>query len=166
MKGEVIGVATLQIIKGQNLNFAIPSERITRLKKLDRGKTLTERRSQISGEWLTSAEGLFFAGLSYLWREEYENALSHFEKAVEKDPNNADAFFYIGYCNGELGRYTEEIEAYKQAIRIKPDLAEAHYNLGLVYLQVGDKSSALKEYKILKELDEDLANELFNLIYR
>lgn len=31
MKGEVIGIATFQMIEGQNLNFAIPSERIAEL---------------------------------------------------------------------------------------------------------------------------------------
>jgi hypothetical protein len=30
MKGEVIGIATLQIVEGQNLNFAIPGERVAK----------------------------------------------------------------------------------------------------------------------------------------
>ena len=33
MKGEVIGIATFQFVQGQNLNFAIPAERISKLKK-------------------------------------------------------------------------------------------------------------------------------------
>ena len=44
MKGEVIGVATFQIVKGQNLNFAIPSEKIVNLKtkeeKRKEGRTI------------------------------------------------------------------------------------------------------------------------------
>jgi S1-C subfamily serine protease len=35
MKGEAIGVATLSIVDGQNLNFCIPDERV---KKLTLGK--------------------------------------------------------------------------------------------------------------------------------
>lgn len=85
---------------------------------------------------------------------------------VKRNPHYADAYFQIGYCNGNLGRYTEGIEAFKQAIRIKPDYAEAHYNLGVAYLTLGDKGSALEEYKILKDLDTELANKLFNFIYK
>lgn len=32
LKSEVIGIATFQVVMGQNLNFAIPSERVTKLK--------------------------------------------------------------------------------------------------------------------------------------
>src|SRR5207248_11758035 len=35
MLGQVIGVATLQAAEGQNLNFAVPAERISQLKISD-----------------------------------------------------------------------------------------------------------------------------------
>jgi len=44
MNGEVIGIATFQIVEGQNLNFAIPSEKIVNLKSTEEkrreGKTI------------------------------------------------------------------------------------------------------------------------------
>lgn len=160
MKGEVIGVATFQFVEGQNLNFAIPSEHIGKLKAI---KEWTMRSVE---EGITSAEGLYISGLLFLLIEDYEKALSYFEKAVVKDPGYALAHLGLGVAYAKLGRYTEAIEPYKQAIRIKPDYAEAHLSLGAVYLILGDMGSALNEYKILKDLNNDLANELFNLIYK
>jgi S1-C subfamily serine protease len=164
VKGEVIGVATFQIVEGQNLNFAIPSERVTRLAP-GKGQALAEWTGGKIEE-LAPADSLYNKGLTLVWVGDYEKALPYFEEAVKKDTIYAEAYFYIGYCNSELGRYNEVVEAFKQAIRIKPDLANAHCGLGLVYLRLGDSGSALDEYKILKDLDKDLANQLFNLIYK
>jgi len=162
MKGEIIGVVTFQIIKGQNLNFAIPSERVAKLKP-KKGKTFAEWKAGTRQEWLASAEGLYFTGLVYLWIEDYEKALSYFEKAVKKNPRYADAYFEIGYCNGQLGRYTEEIEAYKQAIRIKPDYAEAHFGLGAVYGQLGRYTEEIEANKQAIRIKPDYAEAHLNL---
>jgi S1-C subfamily serine protease len=42
MKGEVVGVVTFLLVAGQNLNFAIPGDRIAQM-PLGAGKTLPER---------------------------------------------------------------------------------------------------------------------------
>lgn len=165
MKGEVIGVATFQMVEGQNLNFAVPAERLAKLKP-DKGKTFAEWKASIKEKWITSAEGLYFTGGRFFGRRNYKKALSYFKKAVKKNPRYADAYVYMGCAYKRLKRYKESIEAFKQAIRIKPDYAEAHYNLGLTYLILEDTGSAFEEYKILKNLDKDLANKLFNSIYR
>ena len=145
INGEVIGVATFIIIEGQNLNFAIPGERIARLTP-DKGKTLAEWEAG-GTDGTSSAEGFYSTGLSYLWVEEYEEALLYFEEAVEKDPDYVEAYFQIGYCNTELGRYEEAIEAYKQAIRLEPDDAEAHYGLGVSYGLLGRYDEEIEAYK-------------------
>ena len=162
MKGEVIGVATFQLVEGQNLNFAIPGERITKL-NTERGKTLDQWKMGKTDEWLASAEGLYYVGLNFLWADDYENALPYFEKAIQKDPGYTVAYFYIGYCNGELGRLTEAIEAYKQAIRLKPDYEKAHVNLGAAYDNLGRHMEAIEAYKQAIRLKPDFAEAHYNL---
>src|SRR3990170_3120283 len=145
MKGEVIGVATFIMLEGQNLNFAIPGERVAKLTPT-KGKTLAEWQSGRTEEELDSAEGLYSTGLTFLWAEDYEKALPYFEDAVKKNPDYAEAYFYIGYCNGNLGRHLEAIEAYKEAIRINPEDAEAHYNLGRAYGKLGRYEEQIESF--------------------
>ncbi len=94
MKGEVIGVATFQIIEGQNLNFAIPGERISKLKPV-KAKTLAEWTGGV-GDGLDTAEGLYSLGLGFVWAEDYEKALLYFEEAVKQNPRHAEAYFILG----------------------------------------------------------------------
>ncbi len=154
MKGEVIGIATFQLVEGQNLNFAIPGERIAKL-KMEKGKTLNEWKTGQTEKWLASAEGLNYSGLIYLWAGDYEKALPYFEKAVKKNPSYAEAYSLIGYCNSELGRHTEAIEAYKQAIRINPDDAGAHYLLGWAYSKLGRYTEEIEAYKQAIRINPD-----------
>jgi len=162
MKGEVIGIATFQILEGQNLNFSIPSERIAKLES-GKVKTLAEWKSGRTEEWLSSAKGLFVIGLLHAGAEDYEKALSYLERAVKQDPNFADAYFLIGWCHDMLGKYNEAIESYKQAIRIKPDYAEAHRNLGVAYVSLGRYNEAIESCKQAIRIKPDNAEAHFTL---
>jgi len=162
MKGEVIGVATFQLSEGQNLNFAIPGQRIIKLKS-GTGKSLTEWQRQASEEWIASAEGLFYMGLVFFFGEEYEKALSYFEKAVLEDLQNADAYLYMGAAYLKLGRYSEAMQAFKQAIRIKPDYAEAHINMGVTYANLGRYTEAIEAYKQAIRIRPDYAEAHCNM---
>jgi hypothetical protein len=162
MKGDAIGVATLQTVGGQNLNFAVPSERIARLKS-GKEQRLTVWEEGRTKEWRASAEGIYSTGLSFLWREDYKKALSYFEEAIKKNPRYAEAYFQSGYCYGELGRYPEAIEAFKQAIRIKPNYAEAHNELGISYGKLGRWTEAIEAFKQAIRIKPDLAKAHNNL---
>ena len=59
MKGEVIGIATFQFVEGQNLNFAVPGERITKL-KTGKARTFDQWKMGKTDERLASAEGLYY----------------------------------------------------------------------------------------------------------
>ena len=162
MKGKAIGVATLQTVGGQNLNFAMSGARIAKLVP-GKKQTLAKYTSEISKQWLSTAEGIYSTGMSFLWMEDYKKALFYFEEAIKKNPRYAEAYFLIGYCNGQLGRYQEAIAAFEQAIRIKPDYAEAHCNLGVVYLELGRYQEAIEASKRAISSKPDFADAHFNL---
>ena len=63
MKGEVLGVATLQSVECQNLNFAVSAERINKL-KTSKALTAAEWNAKPQKKEVSKAEGLFKKGLS------------------------------------------------------------------------------------------------------
>ena len=143
MKGQVIGVATLQITGGHSVNFAIPSERIAQL-----DRAAQESSQQMSLGDLVAATGrnkrakaveYFRAGLSFLSKDDCQRALPYFQKATESDNAYGEAWAQTGFCNEKLGRHAEAAEASKKAVAIRPS-AESYFNIGLA-------SYYLKQYR-------------------
>ena len=154
-KGEVIGIATLIFTEGQNLNFAILSDKIIALKETSK-TTLSESYASLTTD-ANNAQSFCGKGFKELLQENWSAALTYFQKAIEKNPDFADAWFYIGYCYHFLGRYEEAIESYKQAIRIKPNFAEAHFNLGVAYGKLGRHQDAIESCKQAIRIKPDFA---------
>ena len=154
-KGEVIGIATLIAKEGQNLNFAIPSDKIIALKETTKAALSESYASLTAGA--NNAQSFYDKGLKELWQENYVAALACFQKAKEKNPDNANAWFQVGYCYGKLGRWQEAMESFKQAIRIKPDYADAHYNLGVAYGNLGRYQDEIESCKQAIRIKPDLA---------
>ncbi|MBI5559916.1 MAG: tetratricopeptide repeat protein [Deltaproteobacteria bacterium] len=146
MKGEAVGVALFQRVDEESLNFAVPSERITRLLN-GKGKTFAEWKSESGAGDPTSKEGLYFSGLIHLWAGDYEKAFPYFEKAARKSPGYADACFQKGYCNQGLGRFKEAVGDYMDAIRINPGDENAYYYLGWTYAGLGRYGEAISSFK-------------------
>jgi tetratricopeptide (TPR) repeat protein len=162
MKGEVIGIATFFVIAGQNLNFAIPGERIAKL-AMGQGITLPEREEGRMKDWLASAEGLYVIGLRFLWAEEYEKAIPYFLETIKRNPELPQAYFQIGYCLAKLRQYQEAIEPYKQALRITPRDADIHNNLCVAYGMVGRYEEAIETCKQAIQLKANFAEAHNNL---
>lgn len=149
MKGELVGIATLYIKEGQSLNFAISIDRVAGLlsSRQAMARKLFELVQEEEQKWSETPQGQFILGLNLLEGGRYKEAILHFKKSIQKQPDFAWAYFNLGLAYRRLNYNNEAIEAYKQAIRIKPDLAEAHYNLGWVYGELGLHNKAVETYK-------------------
>ena len=67
-----------------------------------------------------------------LWRRgRIDEAVAHFEKALEIKPDYAEAHIDLGTALANGRRMDEAIAHFQKALEIKPDYAEAHINLGI-----------------------------------
>ncbi len=162
LKGEVIGVATFQMIEGQNLNFAIPGSRIIELSS-KAPQNLSEWGTTQAKQTLPPSKQYYSTGVSLVLTKNYSKALSNFKQAIKEEPKFAEAFFYIGYCYDELGEHLEAVTAFKKAILLKPNFIEAHYNLGIAYDELKQFQDSIESYQRASELKPDFFEAFFNL---
>ena len=85
--GQVLGVVTIKVTNGQNINLAIASSRINQL-KTDKLHPLSDLNVRTRPE---VAESLYRTGLESVWLGNYDNAVGYFENAVNKNPKSAEA---------------------------------------------------------------------------
>jgi hypothetical protein len=169
MQGEVIGIATLQMVEGQNLNFAIPSEKIANLNLKEEKKTFTteelfeqESKAKEDSDFYTEA---YQKALYFIDKEEYDETLLYLEIAIKTDilSLKEDVYFYIGFCNDNMGNYSKAIEAYKQAIRINPNDAYTYYFLGSAYYSLSLYKESIEAYKQAISINPDYIKPHFFL---
>lgn len=162
MRGQVVGVASLQAAEGQSLNFAVPSERILML-KIGELQTFSSLNAETQRNKRAAAQSLYSQGLGVLSRDDFARALPYFEKAVEIDPNYAEAWYQAGFCYGMLGRHNDSLKASRRAAQLRPDWAEAHLNIGASSFALGQFKDAVDAYRQAVKLDENNAEAQYAL---
>ena len=70
--------------------------------------------------------------LEYCGIENYEIAITDFNKAIALDPFNADAFYGRGNAYTNLQHYQEALRDYKKALSINPNLKSAQENIDML----------------------------------
>jgi tetratricopeptide (TPR) repeat protein len=67
------------------------------------------------------ARSEYDTGLSLFNRGLFDEAIPHFEKATEVDPDFAMAYLYLGRSYVSTGNYTKAINPLRTAYRLSPD---------------------------------------------
>ncbi len=163
MKGKVVGVASFQFLRGQNLNFAIASKSIRDLKVKPSAQSLSEWTFSTSDQKPRLAAELCRKGYSLSVNGQDQKALQYFKLATENDPGSTTAWYGLGYCYAGKNSHTEAIAAYKQAIQTNPNNEESHYHLGNYYNQIGRYDEAIKSFKQVVALNSEFEAAYFKL---
>ncbi|HEX2988125.1 MAG TPA: tetratricopeptide repeat protein [Chloroflexota bacterium] len=91
-------------------------------------------------------------GLRLIKAGEYDEAARILDQVVETDPQDAQAFLYLGVAYAEGGKKAESIAAFEQCVSVKPS-TRGHYNLGLAYESVERLGEAMTQFENAARLD-------------
>lgn len=160
LSGEVVGVVTVKVTNGQNINLAISSARVGGLTP---GAVRPIAELPAKSKNGDMSDSVYRSGLDSLWLGNYDNAVGFFETAVNKNPKRADAWIQVGYCKVKLGKNDEAIRAYQQALQLTPDSEEVHNKLGDAYYYAGRLTEAIASYKAAARLRPANAEAHYNL---
>ncbi|MDH7481125.1 MAG: tetratricopeptide repeat protein [Armatimonadota bacterium] len=86
-------------------------------------------------------------GVALSEKKQYEQAIAHFQKVLEVEPNDPDTNYNMGNALVAIGRFSEAAKYYRAAIKADPNYAYAHNNLGNILSQQGRLDEAIEEYK-------------------
>ncbi len=159
LQGKVLGVVTVKVTNGQNINLAIAYNRVADLKP-GTVRPVSDLASKAKGD---VAESLYRSGLESMWLGNYDNAVGYFENAVNKNPKRAEAWMQVGYCKVKQGKNQDAIRAYQQALQLRPDSAEIYNKLGDAYYFASRLREAIDSYNEAARLKPDNAEAYYNL---
>ena len=86
-------------------------------------------------------------------KNEFAEALLIANKILINSPENIDALYYRGVCNGQLGNYQDSLCDFLKVAQNEPEYSETQYNIGKSYERLKDYDKAIIYYTKAIELD-------------
>lgn len=97
----------------------------------------------------------FKQGLAYLDKGQFRRAVAFLNRAIENEPDSADAYFGRGLVYHELEQYQEAIADFDRAIELDPEHPYAHFQRGFVYHQLEQYEQAVADFTRAIEIRPD-----------
>ena len=99
------------------------------------------------------AENVYKQGLEKIKKRDFKGAIEDFDRAVQLNPQYAEAYNNRGNTYFVLGNQQEAMKNYNQALKLNPELASAYYNRGYANYKGGKMEQAIKDYNRAIELN-------------
>jgi Flp pilus assembly protein TadD len=94
-------------------------------------------------------------GIHFIQQDQLAAAADRFRKALQADPNNADAANDLGIVLRRQRNFGEAVTAFESALRLRPGEARIHSNLALALQDMGRIADAIAAMKKAQSLDPD-----------
>jgi tetratricopeptide (TPR) repeat protein len=93
------------------------------------------------------ANALFYLGLGYVGRKQYEQAVPPLTRVVELQPAFSGAHFELGVCYRALGDPEKALASYDRSLELDPANVHGLYNSGLLLFEANRADEALVRFE-------------------
>jgi len=105
----------------------------------------------------------FYRGNILLYEiHNFDLAISDFNKCIQLNPENENAYFYLGLCYQELKKYPEAIREFTKCVTISPNV-DALFMRALAKSELNDKQGAISDYKKIIGLKDSTTPQFFKM---
>ncbi len=94
-------------------------------------------------------------GFALLQQGRVDDAVFHFQQALQIRPGYADSWFNLGNALLQQGRVDDAMVHFQQALQIRPGYADAHFNLGVALVRKGNVDEAIAQFQQAVEIEPD-----------
>jgi Flp pilus assembly protein TadD, contains TPR repeats len=95
----------------------------------------------------------FMKGYNLYNQEKFSDSLDAYNRALELNPKDSEAWNNKGIDLGLLGKYDDALSSFETAVALNDSYAEAWFNMGVIYDIKGDYPTAVQAYKRATEVD-------------
>src|SRR6266852_2343017 len=96
---------------------------------------------------IPAGDDLKIVGLNYVLLNDYSDAIKWLEKAVEAEPKNKEAWYFLGRAYYTKSRVPEARKAFLTVLELDPRDAKAENNLGLILESEAQPAAAMDAYR-------------------
>ncbi|MBN8570920.1 MAG: tetratricopeptide repeat protein [Ignavibacteria bacterium] len=184
--GELIGISSMGLREGNNLNFAIPVSDILKVKldsyndkkKIEalnffyQGQNLFEEgKNEDAIKYYTKFLEMFpkdhkafnYRGMAYFARKQFEKAISDYNSAIKLDPTFSAAYNNRGEAYFKMKEYELSIKDFSYVIKSNPANMDAYFGRGVVYMSDESYEDALDDFKRVIKEDPQNTSALVNM---
>jgi len=86
---------------------------------------------------------------------DFQNALSHYRRALQIAPNNFWSLYQMGLCHMLNGQPAAAVAAYTVCVSLRPEEAICYVSRGTAYGDINQTDDALSDLEKAQELDPD-----------
>jgi tetratricopeptide (TPR) repeat protein len=95
------------------------------------------------------------SGNTHFDKGDLDLAIADFDRAIEQDPDFAEAYINRGTAYGIKGDLNRAIAEFDLAIELDPAYAAAYYNRGIAYGDKGDLDLAIADFRYVLRISND-----------
>ncbi len=102
-------------------------------------------------------------GLTYARQGKYPEAITEYQRSLEKAPSVPAVLFALGTAYNDMGKFSEAIPYLNQAVMLDPNYTDALVNLGIAYSETNQLDRAEMIFLKVVKLEPNRVEPYFNL---